>query len=786
MSVENNAFRTIDGVNEILTDRINIVEALELNGDDGLANQFIKVNPDGISQGWGYVGTTDLPNNIPLSNLANMPTLTIQKNAVSVGTYNPKTDSDKNINIAIPIEALAGTQPIVVGNTGTSFLISVNFDGATIIKNVSNQLEVGAVPFSKLTIADGDIPFAKLTIGNGDIAFAKLTIGNGDIAFAKLSIADGDIDFDKLTIEDGDIEFEKLTIEDGDIAISKLAENKISGISLGNNLANLTAGSHISFSSGTTYNGGTALTINSANDNTLPVAGNNISISGAGNNVVNLDFTSGGDIGFSNLAASPTNIFATNMKPTNLEVSSNAVCSILTATSAINSPLINVGTHRGDEVIMYRTAFTTETEWFSNVFMSGGSNDSFVNSCWFFGNKAEYSLTPTNWKIYATGSGSGKSGGFNTYSHAKNDIVGTGSSAILYSKSFMDLSSITKITYSVIKGNNMNGGQSTTSADDLFLIWNNGVGGTGFQTFPTTSSAAAGDYHKKILDGGDSVATSWTNQTLDLSAVLTATGLTNFNNANRIAFYSTDTNGQYGISNIQFKGLSKPVDKKIDNVSSINNSNFLIGDDYRASLSYYPVGSFANGWYYEPLDMSKFILDDDSNTPSSMGVFEFGVSNPSTPVNESNGLVSTGNHGQAYYLFDCPEGYYIEGYYISLIGRTSNAYLGMVPSSSLYNQLIRYSEGSNGASEIISEATTSAGAISSGGSVGYSAFNREVAVKQRLVYSRGGSFGGSNEYGYRASLNLSKKYAVMCATSAYGGFTNTSVFRGGYIKYSRV
>ena len=747
MSVENNAFRTIDGVNEILTDRINIVEALELNGDDGLANQFIKVNPDGISQGWGYVGTADLPNNIPLSNLANMPTLTIQKNSVSVGTYNPKTDSNKNINIAIPIEALAGTQPIVVGNTGTNFLISVNFDDATIIKNVSNQLEVGAVPF------------AKLTIGNGDIAFAKLTIGNGDIAFAKINIGAGDI------------------------AISKLAENKISGISLGNNLANLTAGNHISFSSGTTYNGGTALTINSANDNTLPIAGNNISISGAGNNVVNLDFTAGGDIGFSNLSASPTNIFATNMKPTNLEVSSNAVCSILTATSAINSPLINVGVHRGDEVIMYRTAFTTETEWFGDVYGTG-SNDSFVNSCWFFGNKAEYSLTPTNWKIYAAGSGSGKTGGFNTYSHAKNDVGS--SNAILYSKSFMDLSSITKITYSVIKGNGTNGGTGVNSQDDLFLIWNNGSGGTGFQTFPTTSSAAAGDYHKKILDGGDSVASSWTNQTLDLSAVLTATGLTNFNNANRIAFYATDTNGQYGISNIQFKGLSKPVDKKIDNVSTINNSNFLIGDDYRASLSYYPVGSFANGWYYEPLDMSKFILDDDSNTPSSMGVFEFGVSNPSTPVSESNGLVSTGNHGQAYYLFDCPEGYYIEGYYISLIGRTSNAYLGMVPSSSLYNQLIRYSEGSNGASEIISEATTSAGAISSGGSVGYSAFNREVAVKQRLVYSRGGSFGGSNEYGYRASLNLSKKYAVMCATSAYGGFTNTSVFRGGYIKYSRV
>ena len=36
-------------------------------------------------------------------------------------------------------------------------------------ENVSNQLEVGAVPFSKLTIADGDIPYAKLAISNCDI-----------------------------------------------------------------------------------------------------------------------------------------------------------------------------------------------------------------------------------------------------------------------------------------------------------------------------------------------------------------------------------------------------------------------------------------------------------------------------------------------------------------------------------------------------------------------------------------------------------------------------------------
>jgi cytoskeletal protein CcmA (bactofilin family) len=45
------------------------------------------------------------------------------------------------------------------------------------------------------------------------------------------------------------------------IAISKLAASTISGISLGNSLNNLTAGSFITYNSGSTYNGSTAITI---------------------------------------------------------------------------------------------------------------------------------------------------------------------------------------------------------------------------------------------------------------------------------------------------------------------------------------------------------------------------------------------------------------------------------------------------------------------------------------------------------------------------------------------
>jgi len=59
----------------------------------------------------------------------------------------------------------------------------------------------------------------------------------------------------------------------GNIANSQLTNSTISGVSLGGNLFNLTAGTNISFSSGTTYNGSAAITINVANTVTSFSAG---------------------------------------------------------------------------------------------------------------------------------------------------------------------------------------------------------------------------------------------------------------------------------------------------------------------------------------------------------------------------------------------------------------------------------------------------------------------------------------------------------------------------------
>jgi len=59
----------------------------------------------------------------------------------------------------------------------------------------------------------------------------------------------------------------------GTISNAQLANSTISGISLGGNLYNLTAGTNITFSSGSTYNGSAAITINAASTMVYPGAG---------------------------------------------------------------------------------------------------------------------------------------------------------------------------------------------------------------------------------------------------------------------------------------------------------------------------------------------------------------------------------------------------------------------------------------------------------------------------------------------------------------------------------
>ena len=119
---------------------------------------------------------------------------------------------------------------------------------------------------------------ADLNITNSDvsttaaIAYSKLSLGN--------SIVNADI------------------ASGAAIAVSKLASSTISGISLGNTLNSLTAGSFITYSSGSTYNGSTGITVSVAA--TTANTGNTIVARDSSG-----DFTAG-TISVTNLTASTT------------------------------------------------------------------------------------------------------------------------------------------------------------------------------------------------------------------------------------------------------------------------------------------------------------------------------------------------------------------------------------------------------------------------------------------------------------------------------------------------
>ncbi len=146
----------------------------------------------------------------------------------------------------------------------------------------NNTLTLPTTPGTLVSTGDTGVVtsnmIADLNITNSDVSTTAA------IAYSKLSLTNSIVNAD---IASG-----------AAIAVSKLASSTISGISLGSNLNNLTAGSFITYSSGTTYNGSTAITVSvaatTANTGSTVVARNS---SG--------DFTAG-TISVTNLTASQT------------------------------------------------------------------------------------------------------------------------------------------------------------------------------------------------------------------------------------------------------------------------------------------------------------------------------------------------------------------------------------------------------------------------------------------------------------------------------------------------
>jgi hypothetical protein len=124
--------------------------------------------------------------------------------------------------------AISGSQ-ITSGTIGSSYL-SGSYTGITGV----GTLTAGTWNATTIAVAHG---------GTGATTLTGYLIGNGTGAFTASS-----------TIPTSALS--------GTISNAQLANSTISGVSLGSNLYSLTAGTNITFSSGTTYNGSAAITIN--------------------------------------------------------------------------------------------------------------------------------------------------------------------------------------------------------------------------------------------------------------------------------------------------------------------------------------------------------------------------------------------------------------------------------------------------------------------------------------------------------------------------------------------
>jgi hypothetical protein len=214
---------------------------------------------------------------------------------IGIGTTNPteKLDVRGNVSANQFISTVSsGTAPFVINSdTQVTYLNASLLGGKSApsgdIVGTTDTQTLSNKTLSTPTIS-GAINFGTATLSGPASGFHNLTLPaeSGTL----LTSSSGGIISGLVTtgnIQNGTILNED--IADNTIQNAKLANSTISGISLGNNLANLTAGSFISYSSGSTYNGSTAITIGINNVTTSNV---NSATTIVGRDI-NGDFTAG-------------------------------------------------------------------------------------------------------------------------------------------------------------------------------------------------------------------------------------------------------------------------------------------------------------------------------------------------------------------------------------------------------------------------------------------------------------------------------------------------------------
>ena len=333
MSVFNNSARTIDGQNTLICDIIEVSEELILNGDNGSDGAIVK--SDGVNARWALLtdllvagagieitGSTIKTSNVPNSSLS-FSTISGKALGTNLGNLTAGT----NIAITHPL-GYNGSSDRVISSTNTEYtagtglaLSSGNQFSTSSIPNASlsnstisgkelgtglDRLRINGTDYtgqsaveinfsagtglslSGTTFNTSSIPNSSLS--NDTISGKALGTNLGNLtAGSNITLSGGYNGSTDRTISSTNTLYTAgtgLSLSAGNqfstssIPNSSLSNDTISGKALGTNLSRLAAGTNLSFTSGSNYDGGTDRTINLdlVIGNGLKLSGNTLSL----------------------------------------------------------------------------------------------------------------------------------------------------------------------------------------------------------------------------------------------------------------------------------------------------------------------------------------------------------------------------------------------------------------------------------------------------------------------------------------------------------------------------
>ena len=331
----------------------------------------------------------------------------------------------------------------------------------------------------------------------------------------------------------------------GSIANSQLSNSTISGVSLGSNLFSLTAGTGVSFSAGTTYNGSAAITITATGSGgTVTSVSGTSPISSSGGTTPTISITQSSATTNGYLSSTDWSTF--NNKGSGSVTSVSFTGGIISVATATTTPALTVaGTSGGIPYFSSATTWATSAALTANALVIGG------------GAAVAPSTTTTGTGVLtALGINVGSAGAFVTF----NGALGTPSSGTVTNLTGTAAINITGTAPAgTLTGTTLNSTVVTSSLTTVGTIgtgiWQGtavtaGYGGTGQSTYAvgdilyasaatTLSKLADVATGNALISGGVTTAPSWgkIGLTTHVSGILpVANGGTNASTASITSF----------------------------------------------------------------------------------------------------------------------------------------------------------------------------------------------------------------------------------------------------------